>query len=368
MDGSQFVGPLEPGIITAGRRRRSWSLRQMLAVGGVVLAVAGAGLYGQYYWNTGRFLVSTDDATIQADSVVIGPKIAGIVAAVLVEDNQTVRAGQPLVRIDDRDDRTALDQARASLAADEASVDNLRQQIAQQRMAVEQARAAVAADQAALTFSQQQSARYASLARSGSGTVQDAQRWQADIQEKQAVVLRDSAAVGVAAKQIDVLTAALAKEQATVEQQQASVHQAELNLSYTVIAAPVDGTVGNRTVRAGQYVQAGTQLLAVVPLNAVYITANYKETQLTGVQPGQPVSIDVDMFPGATVRGVVNSIAPASGEEFALLPPDNATGNFTKIVQRIPVKIAIDPHDPLAGRLRPGMSVEPVIDTKPREG
>jgi membrane fusion protein, multidrug efflux system len=142
-------------------------------------------------------------------------------------------------------------------------------------------------------------------------------------------------------------------------------HQAELNLSYTTITAPVDGTVGVRTLRVGEYVQAGTQLMAVAPLQAVYVVANYKETQLTDVQPGQAVTIDIDTFPGAVVHGHVDSLAPASGQEFALLPPDNATGNFTKIVQRIPVKIEIERNEPLLGRLRPGMSVEPTIDTRP---
>jgi membrane fusion protein (multidrug efflux system) len=195
--------------------------------------------------------------------------------------------------------------------------------------------------------------------------MQDSQQWQMDQREKAAALERDTAAVGVAQQEVDVLGAQVTQAKAAFAQQQALLHQADLNVSYATIVAPVDGTVGNRTLRVGQYVQAGTQLMAVVPLSAVYITANYKETQLTDVQPGQRVTIDVDTFPDATVHGVVNSIAPASGQEFALLPPDNATGNFTKIVQRIPVKITIDPHDPLWGRLRPGMSVEPTIDTRP---
>jgi membrane fusion protein, multidrug efflux system len=153
----------------------------------------------------------------------------------------------------------------------------------------------------------------------------------------------------------------------TVFRQQASLHQAELNVGYTTITAPIAGTVGVRTLRVGQYVQAGTQLMAVVPLQAVYVTANYKETQLTGMRAGQPVAIEVDTFPGVTVHGVVDSIAPASGQEFALLPPDNATGNFTKVVQRIPVKIVLDPTSQAAAELRPGMSVYPTIETKARE-
>jgi membrane fusion protein (multidrug efflux system) len=342
------------------------SLRQILVGVSALIVVIGLGLYGHYYWITGRYLVSTDDATIAADSVIISPKVSGYLADVSVEDNQAVHAGQTLARIDDRDYRTALAAARANVASAQAAIENLEQKIAQQQFAVEEAQQAVATDQAALTFSQQQNGRYANLARTGAVTMQDSQQWQADIREKQAALARDTAAVGVAQKQIDVLGSQLVQAKATLAQQQAMLEQAELNLSYTTIVAPVDGTVGNRTLRVGQYVQAGTQLMAVVPLSAVYITANYKETQLTDVQPGQPVTIDVDMFPAATVHGVVNSIAPASGEQFALLPPDNATGNFTKIVQRIPVKITIDPHDPLAGHLRPGMSVEPTINTRPK--
>ncbi len=365
MDGMQFVGSPGPtaGIASAGRRR-PWPLRQILiGLAGFALLI-GISLYGRYYWTTGRFLVSTDDATVQADSVIISPKVAGYLSDVLVKDNQPVQAGQVLARIDDRDYRTAVAGAQANLDAAQASIENFQQEIAQQQLAVAQARAVVTADQAALTFSQQQSGRYTELARSGAGTVQASQQWSADIREKTAELARDTASIGMAAKQIDVLGSQLAKAKATLAQQQALLRQAELNLGYTTITAPADGTVGERTLRGGQYVQAGTQLMAVVPLSAVYITANYKETQLTDVRPGQPVSMDVDMFPGQTVHGVVNSLAPASGEEFALLPPDNATGNFTKIVQRIPVKITIDPHDPLAERLRPGMSVEPTIDTR----
>src|SRR6202030_471594 len=195
-----------------------------------------------------------------------------------------------------------------------------------------------------------------------------AQQVQADIREKDATLRHDTAVIAAAERQIDVFEAQLAHVDAMLAQQQAIERQAELNLSYTTITAPVDGTVGVRTLRVGEYVQAGTQLMAVVPLQAVYITANYKETQLTDVRPGQPVTIDVDTFPGITVHGRVDSLAPASGQEFALLPPDNATGNFTKIVQRAPIKIVVDKGDPLAGMLRPGMSVEPTIDTKPPAG
>lgn len=179
-----------------------------------------------------------------------------------------------------------------------------------------------------------------------------------------ASVARDTATLASAAKQIEVLKAELAQAEAALARAKAAQDQAELNLSYATIVAPIDGVIGNRTLRVGQYVQAGTQLMAVVPTHAAYIVANYKETQLTKVRPGQPVEIKVDMFPGQVFRGRVDSLSPASGQEFALLPPDNATGNFTKVVQRIPVRIILDAGSSLAVVLRPGMSVYPTIDTK----
>jgi membrane fusion protein (multidrug efflux system) len=367
MDGLQqpvsYADPVDEILLEV--RRRPWALKRLLTGAAAVVLLAGAGIYGDYYWTTGRFMVSTDDAYVQAHSVLISPKVSGYISEVPVDDNQSVLAGEILARIDPRDYQTALDQARANVTGAQASIDTLSRQIAQQKLAVEQARQLVASDQAALVYSQQDFQRYTELAKTGNGTVQRAQLAQADIREKQAALQHDVTGVGVAKKQIGVFEAQLAQANATLAQQQAMEHQAELNLSYTTITAPVDGTVGVRTLRVGQYVQAGTQLMAVVPLQAVYITANYKETQLTDVRPGQPVTIDVDTFPGTTVHGHVDSLAPASGQEFALLPPDNATGNFTKIVQRAPIKIVVDKGEALAGMLRPGMSVEPTIDTKP---
>jgi membrane fusion protein (multidrug efflux system) len=353
---------LPPHAISGQRAGR---LTKRLLLGAAALGiVAAAGVYGHDWWTVGRFQVETDDAYVAADSVLASPKISGYLAQVLVQDNQPVHAGDVLARIDDRDYRTALDQSHADVAAARADIENLRQEIEQQTLTIDQARTLVEADRAAVVFSEQQRVRYTDLARTGAGTLQQAQQYQAEIQEKQAVLAHDQAGIGVALKQTDVLHAQLARAQAALAQRQAMEHQAELNLSYTAITSPIDGTVGVRTLRVGQYVQAGTQLMALVPLQAVYVSANYKETQLTDVRPGQPVTIGVDMFPGTVVHGHVDSIAPAAGQEFSLLPPDNATGNFTKIVQRIPVRIAIDAHDPLAGMLRPGMSVEPTIDTK----
>jgi len=366
MEGSRFVGHVgQPGEILAKIRPARWSLKRLL-FGAAALALLGiAGISGVYYWKTGRFLVSTDDAYVEAHSVLISPKVSGYISAAPVDDNQSVKAGAVLARIDPRDYQTALDQARANVAAAQANINTLNQQIAQQKLVIEQDREQVVSDQAALVFSQQDFQRYTHLATTGYGTVQRAQQAQADISEKQAALRHDTTVVAAAEKQIGFFEGQLAQANATLAQQHAMEHQAELNLSYTTITAPVDGTVGVRTLRVGEYVQAGTQLMAIAPLQDVYVVANYKETQLTDVQPGQVVAIDIDTFPGTTVHGHVDSLAPASGQEFALLPPDNATGNFTKIVQRVPVKIKIDKNEPLLGRLRPGMSVEPTIDTRP---
>lgn len=349
----------------AGIRISGGKLKQAALGLAVMAGVFAAVDYGRYYWSTGRYLISTDDAYVDAHSSMISPKISGYISDVPVNDNQPVKADQVIARIDPRDYQTALDQARANVAAAQATIATLHQQIGQQGLTVEQARQAVASDQAALVYSQQDFQRYTDLERTGYGTVQRAQQAQSDVVQKKAKLDSDKAGIASAEKQISVLQAQLEQARAALAQQQASEHQAELNLGYTTITAPFDGTVGVRTVQIGQYVQPGTQLMAVVPLHAVYITANYMETQLTHVRPGQSVTIEVDTFPGTVLHGHVDSMAPASGQQFALLPPDNATGNFTKIVQRIPVKIALDSDDPLAGRLRPGMSVEPTIDTKP---
>jgi membrane fusion protein (multidrug efflux system) len=340
-------------------------VRRILIAAASLLTVIIAGVYGDSWWTEGRFLVSTDDAYVDAHSVLIAPKVSGYIAEVPVDDNQTVHAGQVLARIDPRDYQDALNQARADVAAAQANIDYLTLRVAQQKFVVEQDQQQVVADQAALVYSQQNYRRYTELARVSAGTVQQAEQATADIREKQALLQRDTTAIAVAKNQIQVLGAQLAQANATLAQKQAVEAQATLNLGYTVIRAPFDGTVGVRTVAPGQYVEPGTQLMAVVPPHQTYMIANYKETQLTDVRPGQPVAIAVDTFPGVTVHGYVDSIAPASGEQFALLPPDNATGNFTKIVQRIPVKIVVNKDDPLAGRLRPGMSVEPTIDTQP---
>ena len=327
-----------------------------------VLCAAGAG--GAYYWTTGRFVQSTDDAYVKADSSAIAPKVSGYIAHLLVTDNETVKQGQPLAVIDDRDLRQALDEAKANVSAATAAVANLNAQITAQGSVIQQADASVAAQRASLGLATRDDSRRQKMAEVGYGTVEQADTASTNVQETSANLSRLVAAAADAREQTRVLTAQRDLAQAQLAHAQAALGQAQLNLSYATITAPIDGTVGARTVRVGQYVQAGTQLMALVPLQKVYVVANYKETQLTHVARGQPARIKVDAFPGDDIVGRVDSIAPASGLEFALLPPDNATGNFTKIVQRIPVKIVFDSKDALSGRLRPGMSVNASIDTK----
>jgi membrane fusion protein (multidrug efflux system) len=348
--------------LAAPSRRRAWFKRGALAL--VLLAgTALAGSYGHSYWTTGRYLESTDDAYVKADYTTVAPKVGGYIGEVLVADNQKVRAGQVLARIDDRDFRVALAQAQAEVEAAGAAVRNLDAQIGLQQPLIEQARAAVDVSQSALTFADADAERYRDLMATGSGTIQRAQQTESARGQAAAQLQRDRAGLLATQKKVAVLGTEREQARAQLERSRALAHQAELNLGYTTISAPVDGTVGARSLRVGQFVSAGTQLMAVVPLHATYIVANFKETQLTFVRDGQPVEIRVDGFPNARLTGRVDSLSPASGLEFALLPPDNATGNFTKIVQRIPVKITLD-DSALTGLLRAGMSVEPTVNTK----
>jgi membrane fusion protein (multidrug efflux system) len=337
------------------------SFRRILTTTAAALLLAGAVWGGQYYWTVGRFLVSTDDAYVKADNTTIAPKVSGYLTEVLVGDNQPIKAGQVLARIDDRDFRVALDQAKADVAAADAAINSKEAQLDVQQAVIAAAKATIEVDTAARTFANQENKRYTDLAATGYGSVQNAQQAQSRNAGAEAAIIRDTANLASAEKQVELLKAEIVQANAAAARASAIQRQAELNLSYTTITAPIDGVVGNRTLRVGQYVQAGTQLMSLVPASGAYIIANYKETQLTHVAQGQAVDIEVDMFPGKVVHGHVDSLAPASGQEFALLPPDNATGNFTKVVQRIPVKITID-HNPSVD-LRPGMSVIPTIQT-----
>ncbi|MGV1761794.1 HlyD family secretion protein [Rhizobium sp. P44RR-XXIV] len=338
-------------------------IKRGLLVAALLAGVALGADYGYHYWTVGRFIESTDDAYVKADYTAIAPKVAGYIKDVLVNDNDTVKAGQVLARIDDRDFQAALSQAKADLKAADAAIANIDAQILLQQSLIGQAKATIDASQASLDYAQSDAARQARLISNGAGTQSRAEETQSASKQAAAAVERDQAALVAAQNKVPVLQTQRDQAAAQRDRAAAALQQAELNLSYTDIVAAVDGTVGARSIRVGQYVTSGTQLMAVVPLHSVYVVANFKETQLTYVRPGQSVEIKVDSFPDVAIKGHVDSLSPASGLEFSLLPPDNATGNFTKIVQRIPVKIVID-DEHLAGLLRSGMSVEPEIDTK----
>jgi len=337
--------------------------KALLAVA-LATSVLGGGIEGTRYYETGRFMVSTDDAYLKADSTTIAPKVTGYIGEVLVDDNQRVEAGAVLARIDDRDYRTALAQAQADVDTANADIGGIDARIRLQQAMVQQAEANLNADKASVDFAHAERERYAALLKTGYGTAQRAQQTDADLRSKSAIVERDQSALAAARQQIEVLQADRTRALTVVEQKNSVLDQARLNLEYTVIKAPIGGTVGARSIRVGQYVQAGTQLMAVVPLQSVYVVANFKETQLARMRERQNVTVEVDGLGGVAIKGTLNSLAPASGQEFSLLPPDNATGNFTKIVQRVPVKITLAADQAYAGRLRPGMSVTAIVDTK----
>jgi membrane fusion protein (multidrug efflux system) len=329
------------------RRRRQW----LLALGAVVLASAVG--FGGYWYLVGRFYESTNDAYLGADSVTISPKVTGYVTELNVSDNQAVHAGDVLARIDPRDYQTAFDSATADLANAKATAANIDAQLKEQQATIDQA-------DAAATFAQQEYSRYADLARTGAGSAQRLQQAQSDLAQRKATL-------AAAQSHIDVLKTQRQQADASIAAKTAALDQARINLGETTITAPNDGVVGDRTVRQGQFVQAGTRLMSVVPTKAIYLIANFKETQTGNMTPGQPVSISIDAFPGQSIAGTVDSLAPGTGAQFALLPPENATGNFTKIVQRVPVKILLDPNNPLTSRLRPGLSVTATVDTHQRQ-
>lgn len=333
-----------------------------IIVGAGLLLLGGGVWAGCHYLLVDRKAETTQDAYVTADYTLVAPKISGLVAQVLVEDNQPVKAGQVLVRIDDRDFRAALRSAEADVAAAKAEIANTDVEIARQPDMVAQAGAAVRFDEADLAFSRSNAQRYRNLSANGAGTQQDHQQAVSKLSQSQATLAKDSAALSATKQQLASLRAEREKGVAALSRAEAARDQAKLNLEYTVVAAPFDGVVGRRSVRAGSYINVGSALLAVVPSSDAYVLANFQESQLRRIRPRQAVQISIDTFPGMKLRGRVESLAPATDVAFSPIAPDNATGNFTKIVQRVPVKIVIEPGQEGVRLLRVGMSVIPAID------
>lgn len=330
--------------------------------GAFALSAAAGALYLVSHEESRASSQSTDDAYVTADWTRISPRVPGVIDNVLIEDNQKVSKGQLLVTIDDRDFKVAANEASARVAAAKASLMSIDAQVEQQENVIAQAEASVSADEATLRLAEQNATRYKNLASDGSGTAQEEQAADAQRLIQHANRSKDGAALAAAKKQQLILTALRAQALAEVNRAQASLDLAELRLSYTRIEAPVDGTVGQRDVRVGQFVDSGKPVITVVP-HQTYVEAHFRETQLARIRTHQAVNIKVDSLPGITLRGHVDSISPATGVSFAPFAPDNATGNFTKIVQRLTVKIALDADQAGTAQLRVGMSAIPTIST-----
>jgi membrane fusion protein (multidrug efflux system) len=318
----------------------------------IVVAIGGL-----LYWLSVRDYESTDDAFVAARSFSVAPKVGGYVTEVPVTDNQHVNAGDLIARIDDRDYRIAVDQATAQVAAAKANIDNIQAQIDSQHQQIDQAKAQVTQAEAQLQFSQQEEARAKDLVEKGAGTVQREQQTHSDLQSQTANTTRTKAALTAAELGVKTLEAQLENARASLQQAKAQLDQANLNLQYTRLTAAQSGRVVNLSGAVGTFATAGQSLMMFVP-DDVWVVANYKETQLADMRPGQPVEFTIDAYPGRKFTGHVASVQPGSGTVFSLLPVENATGNYVKVVQRVPVKIIVD-HWPDDVAIGPGISVVP---------
>ncbi len=339
-------------------------MRKNIVIAAVVLVLALGGAGGWYWWTALRFLELTDDAYVASDVSVISPKVEGYIKKVRVADNQQVAAGAVLFVIDDSDFAAKVAQAEAAAATEEAAVATYDSRLDLQQAMIAQAQATVQSADADLTRTQQDYKRYSALMTTDFASRQRYEQAQADARKAEAETAKSRAALAAARSQLGVLRSQRQEELARLQQARANLKLARNDLDNTVIRAPVSGIAGNRAGQVGQYVKPGTELLSLVPLPRVYVTANFKETQLTRMRPGQRAEVSVDAYPDHAIAGRIDSFAPASGAQFSLLPPDNATGNFTKIVQRVPVRIALPSGGPLSRLLRPGLSVTVTIDTR----
>lgn len=346
------------------KSRRGWLRRHPLVLALCLLFLVLAAPAGYLYWDYAAHFETTDDAFIAARQFSIAPQVSGYVTAIPVTDNQHVNTGDVIARIDDREYRAALEQAQAQVTAAQAQIQNDDAQIAVQQATVAEDQAKLEQAQAALVYARQQAARYTDLARTGFGSVQNAQQYTSSLHQQEAAVKTAQAALASAQRQVASLQAQRDSDKAKLAQAKAQQDQAALNLSYTTIAAAQPGRVVQLSAAVGEYVQAGTALTMFVP-DTTWVTANFKETQLDAMRPGQKVTVTIDAYPQHPVEGHITSIQPGSGTAFSLLPPENATGNYVKIVQRVPVKIVLD-NPPKDLALGPGMSVEPSVRVDPR--
>lgn len=345
----------------AAPKRRGKSAVLILAA---LVGLGLAGWKGHEWWTVGRFMVETDDAYVHADFAVMAPKVSGYVAEVLVAENAPVKAGDPLVRIEPGDYRNALEAADARIAAQKAGIARADRQIDAARAAVVQAKARKGASDAELVRSKADMVRYEALQSSDFVSQQRLESARATEANAEATVIEATADIAASEANLTVAQAAKTEAEAALAELQAARDKAARDLTATTIRAPFDGVIGNRNVAVGDYVVPGQRLLAVVPLDGVYVDANFKETQINGLKPGTPVDIHLDAYPDRKVTGHITGFSPASGSVFSLLPAENATGNFTKVVQRVPVRVAIPAEIAAQGWLRPGLSVVATADIR----
>ncbi|MER8535515.1 HlyD family secretion protein [Mesorhizobium sp. M1005] len=357
--------PLKPADVTPlAPAKKKRSMRSML-LPIIGLALLGAGAwYGYDYWTDGRFMITTDDAYVQADTAFISPKISGYVDQVKVTENQQVKAGDPLLIVDDGDYKIAVAQAEAQIATLSKTLDRIDAQTEAARASLKQAQAQKTADQAAADNAKRAQVRAAQLLKTRVGTQAQLDDAQTAVEQANAALAGADAQIAAAQANIGVLQAQRAESASTLASLQLAHDKAVRDLSFTVLRAPYDGVVGNRSVEQGDLISPGQKLAVIVPMDKLYIVANFKETQLARLMPGEKVRVSVDAIDGQDIEGTVSSLAPASGAVFSLLPPENATGNFTKVVQRVPVRIDV-PADVLkTGKLRAGLSVVVAVDSR----
>lgn len=368
--------PRVPAVVPAGPSRSDGPSDEAPAprrIGGrklallaVLLAVvaAGGGWFGYRWWTVGRFMISTDDAYVRADNTTLAAKVPGYVANIFVADNSYVHAGDVIAMLDDGDYRLAADSARQKVTTQQATVERFGRQVVAQEASVDQARAQLLSAQAGATRAALEFDRQQALAAKQFASQQALEQAVANRDQANAGVKTAQAALEAAQANVEVLKAQQQEAAHTLDELKTAQAKAERDLSFATLRAPIDGVIGNRAMQVGDYVQPGQRLASLVPLDAVYIDANFKETQLARLVPGQKVAIAVDALPGRAIEGNVTSVSPASGSVFSLLPADNATGNFTKIVQRLPVRIRVPLGVTGERLLRPGMSVVVSVDTR----
>jgi len=334
----------------------------------VAVTVTAVALWFARYETYGKYQQSTNDAYVQTDGVTVSPKVAGYVEKVFVADNQEVKAGQPLVQIDPSDYRARAEQSRAQIAVAAASAAGIEAQIDEQKSAIAQAEAQLAAAQADADFANSEVSRYQPLAQSGAEPKERLSQLRNQAAQATARLASARAAATSARQRVATLEAQIRQAQAQGQSARAQLSSANTDLQSTVIRAATNGRIGDKTVRQGQFVQPATRLMTLMPADVLYIEANFKETQIGLMRVGQPVRVEVDALPGVEIKGTVASLSPGTGAQFSILPPQNATGNFTKIVQRVPVRIAIHLGPETRKLLVPGMSVDVSVDTRSAKG